>query len=351
MRRVILLAVAGALAAASPAYATTIHVPRGGSVQRAIDSARPGDTIVLERGSYRGSLEMRESHITLDGNGASLLPPRQPANTLCNRLSKPTVTGVCVAGEITRGKEPKVRRAVRDVEIRDLTIERFSGDGVFAFGSKDLVLRGSRLLHNGGYGAFSNTSSGTQFVKNRVESNGAPGLYVGDSPHAGALVRGNRSLNNHGEGILVRSASTGRVTSNVLTGNCAGLLVLADAPGPANGWSVSHNRVSKNNRACKGEPDENEPPMSGIGIALLGAGSTRVEQNTVLGNVAAHPSLASGGIVVAKGVGGTPPAGDTVRSNTASGNTPADVLWDGSGSVTIGGNNCKTSQPAGGCTS
>jgi nitrous oxidase accessory protein NosD len=350
MRRAILLAVAGLLAAASPAYATTIDVHRGGSIQRAIDSARPGDRIVLERGSYRESVEIRESHITLDGNGASLLPPRHPADTLCNRLSKPTVTGLCVVGQITRAREPKVLRAVRDVEVRDLTIERFSGDGVLAFGSRDFMLRGSRLLHNGGYGAFSNTSSGTQFIKNRVESNGAPGLYVGDSPHARALVQGNRSLNNHGQGIFLRNASTGRVTSNVLAGNCAGLFMLADAPGPATGWTVSHNRVSKNNRACKGEPAEDEPPISGIGIALVGAGSTRVEQNTVLGNVAVHASIASGGILVVKGVGGTPPAGDIVRRNTASGNTPADVLWDGSGSVTIGDNNCKTSQPAGSCT-
>ena len=63
-----------------PAPPRTIHVPAGGDLQRALDEARPGDTITLEPGAaYRGNFVLRrktsEGTITITSADAGSLPP------------------------------------------------------------------------------------------------------------------------------------------------------------------------------------------------------------------------------------------------------------------------------------
>ena len=96
-------------------------------------------------------------------------------------------------------------------------------------------------------------------------------------------------------------------------------------------------------------PTEDVPvPLSGPGIALLGTDATTVEGNAVSGN---HPTADTpfvGGILLASAasVGGGDPTGTTVRGNTARGNGPADLVYDGSGSGNrLTANRCGTSVP------
>lgn len=63
-----------------PAAPRTIHVPAGGDLQRALNEARPGDTITLEPGaSYRGNFVLRRKTsagtITITSADPSGLPP------------------------------------------------------------------------------------------------------------------------------------------------------------------------------------------------------------------------------------------------------------------------------------
>jgi hypothetical protein len=88
--------------------------------------------------------------------------------------------------------------------------------------------------------------------------------------------------------------------------------------------------------------------MSGIGIALLGAHDTVVKRNVVRNQSAAHASFVHGGIIVGKGVRGSPPRGDLIFGNVSLNNSP-DVLWDGSGSVRFHSNLCRTSRPGSVC--
>jgi parallel beta-helix repeat protein len=348
--RISVAALAATFVLAAPAAAVTRTVQPGESIQAAIDASQPGDRIGLRDAEYRESLEIRTDGLTLEGNGATLAQPASPATTLCNEDPAATA-GICVVGQLdfSGGQEPRVIEPVHDVRIEDLTVRAFTGDGVFGFGTEDLRLEETRLLDNGGYGAFSLMGTGTHFLESVAQGNGGPGFYVGDSPNAQAVLRDNRATENAGEGILLRSASFGRVTDNELSGNCAGLLVLADAPGPASDWTIRDNEVEANNLACAGEPDEGEPPVSGVGIALLGVANSRVAHNEVEGNLALNPSFVSGGIAVVAGPEGTPPQGITIRRNDAFGNTPSDLFWDESGTVAFKKNRCGTSTPDGLC--
>jgi hypothetical protein len=235
---------------------------------------------------------------------------------------------------------------VTGVRIKGFTVEGFSGvAGILAFGSELFTVSHDKLLDNGEYGVFSVSSKRPHYVHNLASGNNAPALYVGDSPEADAVVRHNVSIGNSGEGILLRNAVGGNVSHNRLVGNCAGLLALADAPGPAGDFQIDHNRVLRNNKACPGEPEEGEPPISGLGIAALGAFDTRVSHNEVRGNHPTGASFLSGGIAVAEGLGGTDPQNDQVSHNKAFDNLPNDLFWDGNGTVAFKKNHCDTSDP------
>jgi hypothetical protein len=340
----ILTLTAAALAALTgSAAARTLVVHPGQSIQAKIDRARGGDTVLVRSGTYRGSLEINKG-IVLQGQGAVLRQGGR-GGSLCNQFGPPV--GVCVHGKLKfRGEdqEPQILRRVRNVRIRGFQIRGFGADGIFALGTRAMRVRDNRLVGNGGYGVFSLRAIGTRVAENVVRLNGGPGIYVGDSPQAHAVVRHNHSSENLGEGILIRHASTGRIFGNVLAKNCAGLLVLADAPGPAGGWLIAGNRVVRNNRACKGEPDEGEPPISGLGIALAGARGTTVQGNVVRQHLHRHASIGTGGIFVAPGVQGTAPQGVRVRHNLALGNRP-DIVWRDGGGVRFVDNRCRTSVP------
>jgi parallel beta-helix repeat protein len=335
------------LAVAAPAEAKTIRVQPGQSIQAALNAAKPGDTVRLEPGVYRQSLLIKTSGVTLSGRRATLTEPGTTPKIPCNMGGK--AVGVCVVGKGDFQKGTVTKR-VKNVRITGLRIRGFAAEGVFGFGTRNLRVDHSRLSKNGGYGAFSLAGKGTVYANDVASRNAAPGLYVGDSPGANAVIRRNRSTKNNGEGILLRNATGGTVSNNVLSGNCAGLFVLADAPGPAGGFTIRKNTVTKNTRSCPGDPADNEPPVSGVGIGLLGAFKTTVAGNNVKGNAPSGPSLVSGGIVAVSGPQKTAPKNDVVKGNNADANKPFDLLWDGTGSVSFSKNLCRTSSPTGLCT-
>lgn len=334
------------------AAAKTIVVKPHHSIQAAIDNAKPGDQVVVQRGTYHEALVITTNRITLRGRSAVLRPPATAPMTPCGAIDPSGVTGICVVGDVSLVMgQPVINSTVNRVTIFGMTVKGFSGNGILGFATNRLTVSHTRLLDNGSYGVFSNASSGTRYLHNIVRGNHAPGLYIGDSPEAHSLVLGNRSTNNDGEGLLARNASFGSVRDNVFTGNCAGVFVLADSPGPATNWSLRNNTVRRNNKACAGDPGEGEPPVSGIGIGLFGAANTSVTNNHVTGNSAgSNPSSASGGIIVMTLPGGTTaPANDSVKNNHLSANHPFDLIWDSTGTATFSGNHCSTSSPSGLC--
>jgi nitrous oxidase accessory protein NosD len=352
----ILAAVAtGALVLVPGASAKTRVVKPGQSIQAKINQSDVGDVVQVRKGTYRESLDIAKDDLILEGEkGVVLEPPANPPDTLCNEFGEGAVTGICIHGQVAvpAGGPPEVTELVRGVIVRHLTVQGFSGDGVFIYGGKQTIVRATHLLDNGGYGAFANTSRGTRFITNDVQRNGGPGLYVGDSPEANATIRKNYVKDNRGEGILLRSASHGHVRRNIIKDNCAGILVLADAPGPARKWTIAANAVSQNNKQCAGEPDEGEPPVSGLGIGLIGARDTTVAANGLYRNrKKGHESFASGGIVVRRGVGGTKEHNLLIQSNGLTENSPFDISWDKIGKkIAFIDNRCDTSKPSSICT-
>lgn len=328
----------------APASAATRNVKPGQSIQKAINKSKRGDIVSLKKGSYRESIQINRS-ITLKGHGSVLLQPKHPAKTVCNSFGPPT--GICATGKLKFGAgPPKIVAKVRNIKVEGLTVRGFDEDGLFGFGTRKLRVLRSRFIGNGEYGLFSNSSIGTRIADSVAMGSDEAGFYIGDSQPAHAIVRGNTSTGN-GFGILLRDASGGVVKNNTFSGNCVGAFLLADHPGKARGWNLLGNHVEHNNRKCSGG-DEGE--VSGIGILLSGARGTAVADNIVRRNRPLHKSETQGGIVIAKGDGGTTPRNDQIVGNRALHNGPADIRWDRSGSVFFAQNDCRQSIPKGICT-
>ena len=302
------------------------HVVRPGeSIQKAIEAADPGDTIVVPGGVHHESVVIKKDGISLRGDDAVLKPPAKPTSP-CG------ASGFCVQAD--------------DVSISGFTVRNFPASGIIAIGAHNAKFVTNRAFNNGEYGIAAFSSPGTRMIANLTSGSDDAGLYVGDSPHADATVVANETYDNF-LGIFVRNALHGKIFGNRVHNNCLGMLFLADAPGPAGAFGVSANKVVNNTRACPAF--EGAPPLSGVGIALLGARGMEIKGNHIVHNVPSGPTGFSGGVVVTKGFGGTAPTNNTVVGNTILRNKP-DIFWDKSGSGNrFEPNNCKTSKPGGLC--
>jgi nitrous oxidase accessory protein NosD len=308
--------------------------------------ASPGDTIIVHHGTYHQNLTIRKSHITLIGRNVTLLPPATPRG-LCPRLSAPEVNGICVLGRFDRSTFEPLAPTV-GTRITGFRIRGFSGDGIFMYNVAFSRIVGNVAAHNAGYGIAGFVQHGGAYLWNSSHDNHEPGLYLGDSPNADYVIAHNRSWNNQ-YGIFVRHSAHGRIHDNQTWGNCVGAFLLDDGqPGGLNHMTLWDNRSWANDAACPAD-DEGAPPLSGIGVLLVGAHSVVLHDNVITKNVPSGPTARSGGLVMvsAKPFGGLRLRHNRVIDNTLRGNSPFDIFYDRSGGDNVfRGNTCNTSHPS-----
>jgi nitrous oxidase accessory protein NosD len=333
-----LLATAAVFAAtAGSAGAAIIVVNPGQSIQAAVDAANPGDTILVRPGTYYQEVMIQKNGIRLQGTLAAIRPPAVDTSP-CGAI------GICVVGDIDFNTG-EIFSYVHNVSVTGFVVSGFGNSGIFAYAADHTNFSTNQSFGNAAYGLVAFTTTFTTMANNVARSNGEAGLYIGDSPVANASVHDNASqLNTFG--ILFRNSSTGTLQHNTITHNCGGIIVLADSPGPATHVNVLSNTVSGNTSACD---SEDAGPVSGIGIALLGADHVLVHGNTVRDNTATGDTIAEGGVIVEAGPAGTPAHDNTITGNTILHNTP-DIFWDGLGHNNVfRPNTCGTSIPNGFC--
>ena len=344
------IAYAGAASASSSAIASKrIVIGPHQSIQRAIDNAKPGTTIVLRPGVYHQLVLIRKDKITLRGSGARrtvIKPPRHATSNLCTMAFGET--GICIVAKKATSTG-KVIKAVRGDTISNLSVVGFRSSGVFGYGTVGLTVRHVTAINDGDYGISRFNSTETRFTQDVAIGNHEAGFYVGDSPDADTVVRDDRAVGNQ-LGIFIRHAREVMVSRNYIAGNCQGILVLDDGQsGGAGNALITKNIVIHNNKLCPKTADT--PGLQGGGILLLGATRTLVTHNSVGGN--SGKQINSGGILVVSAKAltkGSNPNFDTIAFNTAFRDHPADLIWDGTGvRVTFRGNHCGTSIPPGLC--
>jgi len=318
------------LAFATGAQASTIRVVHPGeSIQAAIDASGPGDTVVVQSGTYAQSVGIHTSGITLIGRGAKLVPPASRTGMDC--VERGVVSdGICILPPADEKNPPAGGATTLDgVTVAGMTVTGFPGSGIFAIDQTHLTYVHNTAIDNGEYGVAAFQTVDTQMLQNTATGSGEADVYLGDSPNANGLIRGN--IAHQGNlGILIRNSQFVTVQDNDVRNNCVGMLVLADNPGPAGNVLARHNTFLSNTQSC---PAAEGPPVSGIGVALAGAHDVQIQSNVISGNQPSGPTPFSGGVVLAS-LGPTPPTNNLISHNTITNNS-TDVFSDGTDVGTI----------------
>jgi hypothetical protein len=147
-----LLVASGVVLAAGigSAGAQSSVVGPGESIQKAVNAADPGDTIVV-RGVHREDVVIRKNGIKLRGEDAVIeAPPRAKADSPCSKTFGPE--GICVVGDVNLDTL-KVKERVKGVSVTGFTFRGFEDKekGLFAidlFGACNATVVGNRAIGN-----------------------------------------------------------------------------------------------------------------------------------------------------------------------------------------------------------
>jgi Right handed beta helix region len=255
--------------------------------------------------------------------------------------------GICIGSRTSNG-DPIPTVGTR---VSGFRVQGFHDFGAVAFDASKTTFRNNTFARNDEYGVAAFSSKKTRFLHNVAMDGAEAGFYVGDSPHANAVLRGNVARRNHEFGFFLRDSSHARAVHNRAVRNCLGIgLVNTGSPGGVHEWSLLGNRSLRNQRRCPAGDDA--PPISGTGIGLIGASHNLIRDNVANGNRASGEAAFPGGIVVVSSIpfGGSNAAHNRIVDNRAHHNQPADILWDGKGKGNLFNHNrCSSSQPDGLC--
>ncbi|MEU8504659.1 right-handed parallel beta-helix repeat-containing protein [Streptomyces brevispora] len=335
-----------AVPSASAAAAGGHVVYPGQSIQAAVNAARPGDTVVVRPGTYHESVLISTPGLTLRGSGERTVIVPGASGAQPDNACAGAGHGVCVLGT--------AQHTVDNVSVRSLTVAGFARNGVWASWTDRLDVRDVTAESNGIWGIAQQHSTRSDIRGNTARANGEAGIFVANSVDeeggatdtGGTRVRGN-TLTDNRIGFTARRVRNLDVRDNTLTANCTGLFVVGDEGTPkAGAMTIRSNRISRNNKFCAASA--RLPALQGSGIVLTGAETTEVRSNVIRDNVGATPL--SGGVVLFKSFVGAKNNDNTISGNVVTGNRPADLANEDTGTGNVfTGNVCTTSTPAGMC--
>jgi nitrous oxidase accessory protein len=185
------------LCIATKTYSRTIVVPEDfNSIQKAIDTAKLGETVFVKKGIYDETIKIKKS-ITLTGEDANLV-------TITGRNADGTVriennSKVVIANLTFEYFKDKYNTCIEirggELTLKDCIIRGFTGCGI--------------NMHSGAKGTVENCL---------VEECKQAGIYAFQNTTY-AVVRNNVCLDNGSEGIFFNDSASGEVFGNICHGN------------------------------------------------------------------------------------------------------------------------------------
>jgi parallel beta-helix repeat protein len=243
-RTLLVCVLAGALALAlalmagvGSAEADSSVVGPGESIQKAINAADPGDTIVV-RGLHREDVAIRKDGIKLRGDDAVIEPPAR-AGSPCSKTFR--AEAICILGDMNLQTGEITGPRVSDVSVSGFTIRGFQevGQGDFpgfsidVFHARDATVTGNRTIGNVGGGiGLTSFSINTTIANNDVIGNAssyASGIAVEISSNT-TIAKNTVSNIRVGENAIeVIEATNATIEGNDLIGNGLGAYIV-DSP-------------------------------------------------------------------------------------------------------------------------
>jgi parallel beta-helix repeat protein len=177
----------------------------GESIQKAVNAADPGDTIVV-RGVHREDVVIRKNGIKLRGDDAVIeAPARARADSPCSKTFGPEA--ICVLGDVNFDTGKLTGSRVSDVSVSGFTIRGFKQKPNKGFGTIMIDVLGARNA----------TVEGNHVVGNR-------GAGIGITVEGlNNTIRNNDLTDNTDEGIFVMESRNTAIADNTPTGNAIGI--------------------------------------------------------------------------------------------------------------------------------
>src|SRR5215203_6180391 len=225
------------VAGVGSASADSSVVGPGESIQKAINAADPGDTIIV-RGVHREDVIIRKNGIKLRGEDAVLEPPAR-AGSPCSRAFR--AEAICVAGDLNPQTGEITGPRVSDVSVSGFTIRGFPegeqgdfpGFSIDVLYARDTTVTGNRAIGNAGGGiGVTLRSINTTITNNDVIGNPnshAPGIAVEISSNTTIAKNVVKSYSEGENAIDVNEATNTTIEGNDLVGNWLGVLIV-EAP-------------------------------------------------------------------------------------------------------------------------
>jgi parallel beta-helix repeat protein len=252
------------VACASPAPAQSLRVRSGESIAAALELAKPGMVIEVEPGIYHEALVVDTPNITLRG--------------IVRGAERPVLDG---RGALNDG----VIASGSPFTMTGFAVRHYKGNGVTTQGVDGVFLTDLVVDDTGLYGVYPVQSRNITVTHCTVTRIRDAAIYVGESH--GALVAHNW-VHHNVAGIEIENTNDAEVRDNLAHDNTAGILVFV-LPGKVlkegKRSRVHRNWVVKNNTPNFGDPEAIVGQLPyGLGILLMGADDTLVENNQVREN-------------------------------------------------------------------
>jgi len=264
MRGILLCLLLVACATPAPAPAQSLRVRSGESIAAALELATPGTVVEVEPGIYHEALVVDTPNVTLRG--------------IVRGAERPVLDG---RGTLNDG----VIASGSPFTMTGFAVRHYKGNGVSTQGVDGVFLTDLVIDDTGLYGVYPVQSRNISITNCTVTRIRDAGIYVGESQ--GALVAMNY-VHHNVAGIEIENTNDAEVRDNLAHDNTAGILVFV-LPGKVlkegRRSRVHRNWVVKNNTPNFGDPESIVGSLPfGIGILLMGADDTLVENNQVREN-------------------------------------------------------------------
>jgi plastocyanin/nitrous oxidase accessory protein NosD len=277
------------------------------TIQKAVDAARPGSTIVVKPGRYSQEVTVDVPDLVIKGvdRFRTILDGR---DTKTNGI---TVDGF---GEVT---------------IKNLTIRNFTGSGIYVHDATDYTVSRVDLIKNRTFGVNVVGSNDGVIARSFGWGSGDSALRVADCRSCSTLVDAVQVKRSF-IGLTLENVYGVVVRSSRFQNDGAGIVSMSTPGGPTgtnNGAHLIGNSVSSNNFSTV--PEAGLSMRSGLpfgtGIWLAGTTNNVVEDNWVAG----HDRY---GILVTRSFDSEYNASyNEVVGNTVEGSGLFDLAWDGYG--------------------
>lgn len=287
----------------SSADAKVLTVKSGESIQKVINKAKAGDLVLVEAGTYEGSIVIQTKDITLRGldRNAVVIDGKYSVDD-----------GIVVAAD--------------GVRVENLTVQKFRTNGILIYGGyatknntnedvKAHVVKrfGVQYVNanaNGQYGVYAFASQNGVISSTYTYANADAGIYVGQCKPCNIDVNDNFASFN-GLGFQGANASDELyLYQNEFSNNRTGIHLLSETKeqkAPQEKVTISSNLVKSNNNE---DAPTTTPDIFGYGIVVAGGGANQILSNSVIDHIV-------GGIIITS-QGDFLPQDNKVAGNTIS---------------------------------